>query len=652
MDRISDITRKESYRIEQRNWKISHLSNQPILDGNNKSVHVGNGISTHMGGLIYKCQYSTLTGKELAPTVLRDEYGIKPINVFLLNDLQKIIGKVATNRDIFESASNIVEARIKNAFAISVKFLPPPNWGNENDIYVGDRGDIFERKNHEWKYLNSFPLATYTNEDYFGDEITNSINIKHSDVLPTTNIGWIVWQVITSGTDKGKVWFSFDEDKWVDIKLNVLGDRPLTTIIRFSDEIPDAPREASYAIYKQLDDNFEDELLKIVDTLDDLIPKDPLVAKIVIKEKIEAMASQKQKDIMGIKGESAIMLMPSCVEEADALQELAALRRQASIRIDATSYISEMEMIVDTFEKSINDIKVLNVPDWDWVSGGGFTQAPESDPAIIGWDATKFPMTLSITSDVTKYGNVGIDTTINNEIINSNSLFQIPTVPDVNNQVQLTDNTGGNLAFGIYKLKIFAVNNCGPGRLNVDIEHPEQKISDPAFATAGVQDSTWDIVDGVVSPLAKGIAFEANFATNAVILSESIPVVLKARYDISLTAEKTRGSRLFAGCVQFLQRDGTPITATTYGLDKYAYPNGWIAVGDYFFWNDGITTKQTYTFTIGRGTDSIGRVPRGAKSMKVGIAILPDQTVSDVCKITLDNLSVDELIWYEPPIGS
>ena len=383
-----------------------------------------------------------------------------------------------------------------------------------------------------------------------------------------------------------------------------------------------------------------------------LIPTDPDIAKIVLKERIEAIATAKQKEIMTISGEAATMLSPGCVEEADALQELALLRRQGSIRIDAAIHVSQMEMIVDTFEKSVNDIKVLHTPDWDWVSGGGFAQTPESDPAVIGWDTTKFPMTLSITSDVSKYGDVGVNTTINNIPINSNSPFQIPTVPDANNQVQLTDNTGGNLAFGIYKLKIFAVNNCGPGRLNVDIEHPEQKISDPGFATAGVQDSTWSNVDGIISPLAKGIAFEANFATNAVILSESIPIVLKARYDISLTAEKTRGSRLFAGCVQFLQRDGTPITATTYGLDKYAYPNGWIAIGDYFFWNDGITTKQTYTFTIGRGTDSIGRVPRGAKSMKVGVAILPDQTVNDVCKITLDNLSVDELIWYEPPIGS
>ena len=391
-------------------------------------------------------------------------------------------------------------------------------------------------------------------------------------------------------------------------------------------------------------------VLKMIDKVEDVLPTDPKIVNMIFKERLEAIASQRQREIQTIISEVATVLPPGCIEEANALQELATMRRQVAIRMNSKTHVSEMEQLLDDFERSVADIKVLNTPEWDWVSGGGFIQAPETNPVVIGWDATKFPMVMSTKSDTT-YNDIAVDTTINNLPINSKSLFQIPLIPDANNHVELTENTGGNLAFGIYKLKVFATNECGPGRLDITIEHPEQKINDPVFSTAGIQDSTWNVVGGTIVPISKGIVLEALSGIKGVILSESIPLIDKARYDISLIAEKTLGNRLFAGCVQFEQRDGTPLTAYNFNSNPLEYPNGWIAVGDYFFWNSGITTKQIYTFSIGRGTDSVGRIPRGVKSMKVGIAILDGQSVDDFCKVTLESLTVDELVWYEQPIG-
>ena len=112
------------------------------------------------------------------------------------------------------------------------------------------------------------------------------------------------------------------------------------------------------------------------------LPTDVDTLKLVLQERLEAVATRKVADLKSAATQHGIDLPAGCVEEEDALKAVARQRALGSIRLDMADTTEKANAEFAKWEKRINAITALNTPTWD-VQQTKYDANPDSSIPVL-----------------------------------------------------------------------------------------------------------------------------------------------------------------------------------------------------------------------------------------------------------------------------
>ena len=122
-------------------------------------------------------------------------------------------------------------------------------------------------------------------------------------------------------------------------------------------------REASAAVASGIVDNYEGNLKAAMDAYDpDAMPDDLPTLKAVCVERLEAAALGRDKQLRGHLTNQGVMLHPSCIDQATAMQEVAEAHFHGTAAIRKSADAEKALKAFDKAKAVIEAVEVLNTP--------------------------------------------------------------------------------------------------------------------------------------------------------------------------------------------------------------------------------------------------------------------------------------------------
>ena len=421
----------------------------------------------------------------------------------------------------------------------------------------------------------------------------------------------------------------------------------------------------------ELSNNADAELADALDELESLEPLTLEEYRQVAHADLDVAATARHAQIVAVANSQGTILAPACIEQEDALKELAALRLSFVTKLDNADTSDEILKLVSRFQKQVEKIKVLNTPDWT-LDGN-----PAGDRITLPWK------TLGKSDDIDLFSGsrlkVGVSDAVRTKLGEDKALiglrykingktpklgyvkpalrenFTLPAKPEADSSVPIwywnKDGKRTDPAHGRHRLDIDAVNGCGAQRLTIDILHPKALIQDPNFQTFNSGFATlWTLTGkpelAVVTD--KGLTVtDDDFGSERLLsIGNPIDINLNASYELSCIVQQPTGNMLNWLFVEFLDKNGVTISHRNFGSDPKNYPSGWLSIGHYFYW--GVAKQMfpkiesKFSFSFGKGGQ--GRRPRGAKSFRVGAYLTYGP--GDRTEVRLSQYHVNEIVQH------
>ena len=302
-----------------------------------------------------------------------------------------------------------------------------------------------------------------------------------------------------------------------------------------------------------------------------------------IKERIEALAAERRRHIVGALDEQGSHLDASCDDQQVAVAEVSAIKQAGHIALDLADTIGKIRALEIEYREKLLKVEVHNSPDWQigGVSGGGTITLP--------WQASGDTRRRDLNLNAKVYNPTTTDMSLGPIVIRlgppaaiTNGWRVEPAPSQADSSVTPYRESEITLPYGIHKLEVSAYNACGPSDLHVMIENPKALIGDETFQTVGKPEAEWITENAVTKVTADGLVIvDDDDDQEHIVLSQKLALKSSARYDVECNAFTTRGDRISYLSVRFLDSDKKNIDVV--GNNDMPL-RGWLGYGTYAYY--------------------------------------------------------------------